>query len=88
MEFNSIFERLFKKRKEFRWYVIVFWTGDNLAGLDPITGRMLWKVPFKPSRTVIGIATPVVQGDGVFVSSFFDGAVMVHLHYSLTAKLA
>ena len=49
---------------------------------------MLWKVPFKPSRTVIGIATPVVQGDGVFVSSFFDGAVMVHLHYSLTAKLA
>jgi outer membrane protein assembly factor BamB len=59
--------------------IVVVWTGDNLAGLDPLTGRTLWKQPFKPSRMVIGVATPIHKDNKVFVSSFFDGAMMVNL---------
>lgn len=69
--------------------VIVVWTGDNLAGLDPLTGRVHWKQPFKPSRMVIGVATPIARNNQVFVSSFFDGAMMVDLHPTeMTASLA
>ena len=69
--------------------VIVVWTGDNLVGLDPLTGRTHWKQPFKPSRMVIGVATPIVRDGQIFVSSFFDGAMMVNVHPTkLTASLA
>ena len=60
--------------------IIVVWTGDHVAGLDPLTGRVHWKQPFPPSRMVIGVATPIVRSNQVFVSSFFDGAMMVNLH--------
>lgn len=65
--------------------VIVVWTGDNLVGLDPLTGRVYWKLPFKPSRMVIGVATPIVRNNRLFVSSFFDGAMMVDLDPSKPA---
>jgi len=69
--------------------VIVVWTGDNIVGLDPLTGRTYWTLPFEPSRMVIGIATPIVKDNKLFVSSFFDGAMMVDLHPSeLSAKRA
>lgn len=69
--------------------VIVVWTGDNIVGLDPLTGRTHWKQPFAPSRMVIGVATPIVKNNQLFVSSFFDGAMMVNLHPTeLSASLA
>jgi outer membrane protein assembly factor BamB len=69
--------------------VIVAWTGDSIAGLDPMTGRVHWKQPFPPTRMVIGIATPIVRDNQLFVSSFYDGAMMVNLHPTeLEASLA
>jgi hypothetical protein len=59
--------------------VLVCWTGDNVAGLDPQTGVLFWKYPFAPTRMVIGIASPVVDGDRLFVSSFYDGSLMLKL---------
>jgi outer membrane protein assembly factor BamB len=60
--------------------VIVVWTGDNVVGIDPLTGRTRWMQPFPPSRMVIGVATPIVRNNQLFVSSFFDGAMMVNLN--------
>ncbi len=59
--------------------VLICWTGDQVAGLDPATGKVYWKYPFPQKRMVINVATPVVCGDRLFVSSFFDGALMLKL---------
>ena len=59
--------------------VCVCWTADSVAGLDPATGKVYWRVPFPPKRMPIGIATPVVEGNRLFVTSFYDGALMLKL---------
>jgi outer membrane protein assembly factor BamB len=57
--------------------VLVCWTGDSLSGLDPNNGNVYWSHPFPPSRMPIGVGDPVIQGDRLFVSSFYDGSLMV-----------
>lgn len=57
--------------------VLVCWTGDSISGLDPLSGKVLWGFPFPPNKMPIGIATPVVSGDRLFVTSFYDGSVML-----------
>lgn len=59
--------------------VLVCLTGDNVVGLDPQTGQLYWKHPFPPERMVISIATPVVDDNRLFVTSFYDGALMLKL---------
>ena len=59
--------------------VLVCWTGDSVAGLDPGTGEVHWRHPFAPHRMPIGVATPVVDADRLFVSSFYDGSLMLRL---------
>ena len=59
--------------------VLVCWTGAHVAGLDPRSGKVLWQHPFTPTRMVISIATPVVDRDRLFVSSFYDGSLMLRL---------
>lgn len=59
--------------------VLVCWTGDGVAGLDPQTGNPYWRHPFKPTRMPIGVATPVVNGNKIFLTSFYDGAMMLEM---------
>jgi len=59
--------------------VLVCWTGDSLSGLDPKTGSVLWVHPFPPSRMPIGVGDPVLSGEQLFVSSFYDGSLMVRV---------
>ncbi len=59
--------------------VLVCWTGDSLSGLNPNDGMVHWSFPMPPSRMPIGIATPSVDDDLVFVSSFYDGSLMVRV---------
>ncbi|MBI1901189.1 MAG: PQQ-like beta-propeller repeat protein [Planctomycetia bacterium] len=67
--------------------VVVCWTGDSVSALDPKSGKVLWSEPFRPSRMVIGIATPVVENNRLFVTSFYDGSLMLELATdSLAAK--
>jgi outer membrane protein assembly factor BamB len=42
-------------------------TGKSVAGVDPESGKVLWKAP-REGKTAV-IATPVVAGDIVFVTS-------------------
>ncbi len=57
--------------------VLVVYTGENVVGLDPPTGKVYWKHPFPPTRMVIGIATPVLHRDLLFLSNFFDGSLLL-----------
>jgi outer membrane protein assembly factor BamB len=59
--------------------VLVVWTGDHVAGLDPGSGDVLWQEPFPPTRMVIGVATPIVSRGRLFVTSFYDGAMLLEL---------
>jgi outer membrane protein assembly factor BamB len=59
--------------------VVLCWTGDSVAGLAPRSGKVLWRFPWKPVQMPIGIATPVVEGDRVFFTSFYDGSLMLRL---------
>jgi outer membrane protein assembly factor BamB len=59
--------------------VLACLTGQHVAGLVPDTGRVLWQYPFPPTRMVIGIATPVVDENRLFVTSFYDGSLMLRL---------
>jgi outer membrane protein assembly factor BamB len=59
--------------------VVVCWTGDSVAGLAPATGEVLWRHVWKPKNMPIGVASPVVHGDRVFFTSFYDGSLMLRL---------
>ncbi len=67
--------------------VVVVWTGDNIIGLAPTSGAIHWQIPFTPSKMPIGVPTPIVEGDRLFVSSFYDGSMMLRVPTeSLTAE--
>ena len=65
--------------------VLVCWTGENVVGLNPASGEVYWKHPFKPTVTIIAIATPVLDNNRLFVSSFYDGSLMLKLDPSKLA---
>nr|NIP25680.1 PQQ-binding-like beta-propeller repeat protein [Phycisphaerae bacterium]NIS54452.1 PQQ-binding-like beta-propeller repeat protein [Phycisphaerae bacterium]NIU12092.1 PQQ-binding-like beta-propeller repeat protein [Phycisphaerae bacterium]NIU59951.1 PQQ-binding-like beta-propeller repeat protein [Phycisphaerae bacterium]NIV00529.1 PQQ-binding-like beta-propeller repeat protein [Phycisphaerae bacterium] len=60
--------------------VFLCWTGDSIAGLNPMTGKLFWKYPFKPFRMVINVPTPVFQNNYLFVSSFYDGSLLLKVN--------
>jgi outer membrane protein assembly factor BamB len=57
--------------------VLVVMTGENVVGLDPQTGEVHWKRPFPPKNMIIGVATPVIDGEQLFVTSFYEGSLML-----------
>jgi outer membrane protein assembly factor BamB len=59
--------------------VVICWTGDSVAGLAAPTGKVLWRYEWKPRKMPIGVATPVVEKDRVFFTSFYDGALLLRL---------
>lgn len=61
--------------------VVVCWTGERLAGLDALTGKLLWDVPFPHRRWIDGIITPVCDSstNRLFISCFDCGSLMLHV---------
>ncbi|MDA1055190.1 MAG: PQQ-like beta-propeller repeat protein [Planctomycetota bacterium] len=59
--------------------VLICWTGDSVAGIDPASGKIHWRVPFKPRNMPIGIATPVSDAGRLLMTSFYDGSLMLRL---------
>lgn len=59
--------------------VVVCWTGESVSGLNPDTGEVHWAVPMLPRNMPIGVATPITDGSRLFVSSFYDGSLMIAL---------
>jgi len=59
--------------------VLVCWTGENVVGLDPASGKTFWKHPSPPKQMVINVPTPVVDQNRLFVTAFYDGSLMLRL---------
>ncbi|MCB1120210.1 MAG: PQQ-binding-like beta-propeller repeat protein [Verrucomicrobiae bacterium] len=61
---------------------ILAWTGDWFATLDPETGHVAWKHPFKKAKMIINVADPVLDPESgrVFFTSFYDGSYLFTLN--------
>ena len=59
--------------------VLVIWTATRVVGVDPGSGSLHWEVPFKPSKMPMGVATPVLAGNKLFLTGFFDGSLLIEL---------
>jgi len=57
--------------------VLVCVTGQRIVGLNPLTGSPYWEYPFPPKETVITIATPVFDGAHLFITSFYEGSLLL-----------
>jgi outer membrane protein assembly factor BamB len=60
--------------------VLVCWTGERVVGINPLNGRLYWEYPFAPFRMVINIASPVLSGNYLFMSGFYDGSLLLKLN--------
>jgi len=64
---------------------VVFFTHERALGLDPANGKLLWEYP-RASNNVANVATPVVRGNRIFVSSDYGtGAGLVEVRADGTA---
>lgn len=57
---------------------LIVWESEALNGLDPETGAVFWTEPFK-TKMAHAIGTPRRHGDFLFISSFFDGSMLLRL---------
>ena len=57
--------------------VLVCWTGERIVGLSPVNGQLYWEHPFKPAEMIINVPTPVFRGNHLFISSFYDGSLLL-----------
>ena len=60
--------------------VLLCWTGRTVVGIDPGTGKLYWQHPYAQPRTAQNIADPVFHNNYLFVSSFFDGSMMLKIN--------
>ena len=68
--------------------ILLCWTGENVVGLNPTTSKLHWSITHPPTNMVINVPTPVVNGNRVFLSAFYDGSTMIRVsHDKKTAEL-
>jgi len=60
--------------------VLVCWSGDRVVGVAPATGELLWSVNHKAKNMPLGVASPVLHGDLLFLSGFYDGSLLLRVH--------
>lgn len=58
---------------------LIIWHPQALNGLDPATGKVFWSVPFR-LQAGLAIPTPrLIDGDKIFVTSFYNGPLLVQV---------
>ena len=57
---------------------LIIWHPKAVASLDPVTGQVHWQQPFSINMGMT-LATPVVSGNRLLVSSFFNGSMLLDL---------
>jgi outer membrane protein assembly factor BamB len=57
---------------------LIVWHLEGVAALDPVTGKMYWQQPFRVNMGMT-LATPVLSGPRLLVSSFYNGSMLLEL---------
>jgi outer membrane protein assembly factor BamB len=65
--------------------VLICRTAERVVGLDPQTGALRWEYPYPSRQMPLAIATPVVDGERLFLCGFYDGSLMLRLPRDRTA---
>jgi outer membrane protein assembly factor BamB len=58
---------------------LIIWHTQAVSALEVATGKLLWEVPFKVD-TALSVATPVLSGHHLLVSSFYNGSMLLKLN--------
>jgi outer membrane protein assembly factor BamB len=65
--------------------VLVCWTANRVAGMNPLDGKIYWDCFFSKARMGMNISTPVKFGEYIFVSAFYEGSMLIKLDKEKTA---
>ncbi|HAY82127.1 MAG TPA: pyrrolo-quinoline quinone [Planctomycetaceae bacterium] len=57
---------------------LIQWDQTQLSALNPDTGKVIWQVPFF-ARSNMALARPVLIGNRLLVSGFYDGSMLVEV---------
>jgi len=57
---------------------LIIWYPGAVVSLDPETGKPYWEQPYKVGASMT-VATPVLSGNLLFFSNFYDGPMMLQL---------
>lgn len=57
---------------------LIIWHPESLNSLDPETGKVFWSEPFAV-RSGLTVPTPRLLGDKLFITSFYNGPMMLKL---------
>src|SRR5439155_24059646 len=57
---------------------LIIWHPESINALDPETGNLFWSVPMEV-RSGLSIPTPRQHGDLLFITSFYNGPIMLRL---------
>ncbi len=57
---------------------LLIWHPMAMSSLDPDSGDVLWHFPFE-TRGALTVATPVVENNLLFLSTFYGGSLMLEL---------
>src|SRR5262249_31008657 len=59
---------------------LIAWTADAVSSLEPETGKVNWSYKFvQKAPPNMSISTPQSQGDRLFLTSFYNGSLMLKL---------
>lgn len=61
--------------------ILVAWSGQRIAGLEPASGKILWEIPTPPNKMPINVPGPALSADGtkMFLAVFYDGSRLLEL---------
>jgi outer membrane protein assembly factor BamB len=63
---------------------LIIWHPESVNSLEPETGKVFWSEPFT-SRMNVSIATPRQDGERLFVTTFYNGSLMLKVDYQRPA---
>ncbi|HEX4589966.1 MAG TPA: PQQ-binding-like beta-propeller repeat protein [Gemmataceae bacterium] len=58
---------------------LIVWHPEAVCGLDPQSGQVFWEYPFPLHRSALAIPMPRFDGKHLFVTSFYNSALMLDL---------
>lgn len=65
---------------------LIIWHPEGVASLDPNNGKPYWQQPFRSGMNM-NISAPRLDGDLLFITSFFNGSLLLRLKDDQKAEL-
>ena len=64
---------------------LIVWHPEAVSALDPESGKVYWSYPHTPVRSGMTIPSPRKMGDLLFLTSFYNGSLMLRIDSDTSA---